>query len=282
MSFLFVDKILDFNPGKSITGLKLVTENDSYLSWDKENKPYFPAALIGETLGQLAAWNVMHTHAFRLRPVAGVVAKAELFRGAYLHDCLRLESVIETLDDRAVLYHSTAWVSDEIVARIEGALGPLLPMEDFIDTTVVKAQFDALFLPEKPHRHKVPMIAPNLMGFDKIIQQDQNSLIAEKWVAKDAPYLSDHFPNKPVLPMTILLESKIRLAEQFLSHCDFVKHHRISALRKIKMNVFVLPGEKLTTTIKIKEKKDQEMILTFLSEVNQKRVCVLEMVINYE
>ena len=112
---------------------------------DKEDEGYkffLIPTLVGETLGQLAAWNVMFSNDFTRRPVAGIAASAKLMRYVYVGETILLESFIDHLDETVVQYHSIARVNDEEVFLLRGALGPLLPMQDFIDTTVVKQQFN--------------------------------------------------------------------------------------------------------------------------------------------
>ena len=147
MRFLFVDRILQSSPGERIEGLKHITADDYYLSSDGDGQLYFTSSLVGETLGQLAAWNVMEHCDFTKRPVAGVVAKATLHRPAYVGETLRLESIIDSLDDVVVQYHSIARVGDEVVFTVDGALGPLLPMDDFIERDVIRRQFSQINRP---------------------------------------------------------------------------------------------------------------------------------------
>ena len=52
-----------------------------------------------------------------------------------------------SVDDRAVQYHSVARVGEELIFSIEGALGPLLPMADFIDTDEIRRQFTEIYHP---------------------------------------------------------------------------------------------------------------------------------------
>ncbi len=132
---------MQLSPGKFIRGIKHITHNDTYLCSDEQGRFCFISSLIGETLGQLAAWNVMFSNDFTLRPVAGLASSAKLHRPAYIGETLLLESFIDNLDESAVQYHSVARVGDEIVFTIDGALGPLLPMNDFIDEKIVRQQF---------------------------------------------------------------------------------------------------------------------------------------------
>lgn len=293
MSFLFVDRIVQLSPGELIRGVKHITRDDPYLTSDDQGIPCFVPSLIGETLGQLAAWNVMHYNEFTQRPVAGVVSSAQLHRPAYVGDTLLLESYIDVLDDKAVQYHSVARIVDEPVFTIEGALGPLLPMADFIEDELIRQQFAEIYRPTdwtvysnacsalksiKPLSIKELNVTP--MTFDRIIESVPGvSMIAEKRITRSARYFADHFPKKPVLPMTVLLECKLNLAREFIRDAGFSTSYKVSELRKIKMNEFVQPGDILTCHVKLKHQTSDEVVLSYRSEVNDKRVCVVEVVL---
>lgn len=292
MRFLFVDRILELVPAQVVRGIKHITRDDHYLCPDEQGTLCFMPSLIGETLGQLAAWNVMFNNNFQFRPVAGVVSSARLHRPAYVGETLLLESFIDELDDTAVQYHSVARVGHEIVFSIEGALGPLLPMHDFIDTDAVRKQFTEInrlgdwscfdVLPAKVVSHpqiSVDALPGTPMLFDRILTSEPGvRLSAEKRITRAAAYFADHFPNKPVLPMTVLLECKINLAREFVAQAQFPTVYQVHELRKIKMNVFVHPGDVLISHVSVKSQNSNELVLSFRSEVDGKRVCVLDMV----
>lgn len=288
MRFLFVDRILQLSPGETIRGIKHVTQDDAYLCYDDTGRLCFIPSLIGETLGQLAAWNVMFFNDFSSRPVAGVVASARVYRSAYIGETLELESFIERLDETAVQYHSIARINDETVFQVEGALGPLLPMDEFIDNQEVRGQFKEIYRPgDWSPSFNSKQITPNMdanlrvpkLSFDRIVASEPGvSLVAEKNITGAAPFFPDHFPRKPVLPMTVLLECKLNLAREFLAQAQLHKAYQISELRKIKMNEFIYPGDIVTCYVKVKQQDNQQLILTYRSEVEGKRVCVLELV----
>ncbi len=286
MRFLFVDRITELVPAKVIRGLKHVTVEDSFLCQSEEGKLCFIPSLIGETLGQLAAWNVMVLNDFKLRPVAGVVAKACLYRPAYIGETLLLESTIEQVDETAVQYNSIAHINGEKVFTIEGALGPMLPMNEFISVEEVRQQFAEIYRPgiwlEAQQgialNEKYPPSLP-LMNFDRILDCEPNkSLKAEKMITRAAPYFPDHFPKKPVLPLTVLLECKLNLAKEFVKRSQYKMRYQISEIRKIKMSGFVYPGDKLVCDVNVKSQDTEQLVLSFRSEVEAKRVCVLEVV----
>lgn len=286
MRFLFVDRILQLVPGGVTRGIKHITPDDTYLCHDENGRVCFMPSLIGETLGQLAAWNVMFSNGFTQRPVAGVVSRARLHRSAYLGETLLLESFIDSLDSAAVQYHSVARVGDEVVFSIDGALGPLLPMNDFIDTDDVRRQFTELDRPgvwpaaEASNASlEEARYRPSPMVFDRIVLSESGvRMVAEKRITRAASYFPDHFPNKPVLPMTILLECTLNLAREFAARAGYDKSYQIQELCKMKMNVFVQPGDVLRSYMSVKRHDEEALVLTVRSEVEGKRVCVLDVV----
>jgi 3-hydroxymyristoyl/3-hydroxydecanoyl-(acyl carrier protein) dehydratase len=287
MRFLFVDRILQLSPGKMVKGMKQVTSQDPYLCRDEGGRLCFIPSLIGEALGQLAAWNVMVSNDFTHRPVAGVVSSAKLFRSAYVGEILLLESFIDALDETAVQYHSVARVADEVVFSIDGALGPLLPMSDFIERGEVCRQFAHIdqpgdWPPVAAFTHSAvvegsPLTVP--MVFDNILASEPGiGLCAEKRIHATAPYFPDHFPRKPVLPLTVLLECQLNLAREFLAQSGFSQSYQVSELRKIKMNGFVHPGDVVVCHLRVKHHDEKMLILNYRTEVDGKRVCVVELV----
>jgi 3-hydroxymyristoyl/3-hydroxydecanoyl-(acyl carrier protein) dehydratase len=300
MCFLFVDRIVNLTPGKSIQGIKHITWDDLYLVHDQNGQISFAPSLIGETLGQLAAWNVMAYYDFKYRPVAGIVASTRLLRQVYPGETLLLESVIDDLDESAVRYHSVAKVGQEPVFIIDGAIGPLLPMDTFIESTTIRQQFAEINRPGNWQQYleqaPVPEQASGLnsvdvnvmtqpvnpvttqaMRFDQVsIIEPNNYWMAKKLVSRSASYFADHFPLNPVLPMTVLLQCQLNLADQWIRAAGLQTHYQLTQLRKIKMNEFVHPGDVLITHLKLKNKNIDELILSCLSEVNGKRVCIVE------
>ena len=280
MSFLFVDKIVALVPRISICGYKSITANDIYLSCNGRNeRAHFLPTLIGETLGQLAAWNIMSAYDFTVRPVAGVVASARFLRNAYVGETLILEAIIDNIDDQAVQYHATARVADEVLVSLEGAIGPLLPMREFIAIHEVKRQFDSIYQTKKNPDFELQQRTPITFGFDHIYEFEPWAMLsAHKQVADEDTYFIDHFPLRPVLPMTILLECIVNLVYEFIERSNSTVMYKLIELRKIKMNEFINPKDIIVTHLKVKALDNRQLILSCYSEVNNKRVCIVEVV----
>lgn len=288
MRFLFVDRILQLSsPAGSVRGIKRITHDDVYVSPDTEGRLCFMPSIIGETLGQLTAWAVMANCDFQKRPVAGVVERATLHHAAYVGDTLALESWIDLQDDASVRYHGHVHVGDTLIFSLEGALGPMLPMDDFIDSAIVRRQFAEINrpgdwpLPQTVVQRSLPMThRPVPLCFDAITLDEPGvRMSAVKHITRASPYFPDHFPHKPVLPLTVLLECKMQLAHTFLVRAG-LSAYRIKALQRIKMSDFVHPGDELHTQISVKSKTEETLVLHFRSEVAGKRVCVLDIVLD--
>jgi 3-hydroxymyristoyl/3-hydroxydecanoyl-(acyl carrier protein) dehydratase len=279
MRFLFVDAITSMTPS-SIEGVKCVSDNDFYLFHTHTDSYLFYPALVGETLGQLAAWHAMKALDFQYRPVAGVVNEVLIHDYAYLGDTITLLSEIDDCDSTAIQYHSIAKVNDKPILTINGALGPMLPMADFIDDSVIRTQYTSLLkgspcVDTLQHKIHTPLTCVAPFSFDTIVNFVAGISIEGTLTVKDNfPFLPDHFPKKPVLPMTVLLSAIESLATTFLTQSFLGVTFRCVAFRRIKMNEFVLPNQMLDCTIQLKSIDNQIITLQSVSVVDGKRVCV--------
>lgn len=288
MSFLFVDRILSLDLGKKITGLKYVTATDVYWQQTRSQQKAFLPSIIGETLGQLAAWNVMKALDFRYRPVAGVVGSVIVGQEVHLGDTLYLSAHIEKLDESSVVYCGEVTVNGQMVLRLQHALGPMLKMETLCSRSQAVAQLDEIYRPTdiwEPCPGTAVSLMPTVLpiAFNKIENiENIEAVVAHLFVSRTAPYFPDHFPLKPVLPLTILLSAKVDLAFRILRHHFPQKIVKLSELRKIKMSEFVLPGDVLSTQVSLKILEEKNIVFTFRSTVANKRVCVCEAVFSLE
>lgn len=278
MSFLFVDKITDTTPGLRIQGTKTISACEPYLLNIPGEQPIFPLALIGETLGQLAAWNAMEHLKFTLRPVAGVVSQVNFLRPAYVGETINFIAEIESLEHHAIQYNGRAIINNETILNLEGAIGPMLPMTDFIDSDLVSLQYQQVLHDKK---NQVSCAAPaNIFCVDEILSHEIGfQITAQKYIPPDAPFFQDHFPLKPVYPLTLLLENTMALAKVFLESMAPSKTYSISALRRIKMNTFVNPGDTIDLTLHIKSETSEGYILMLIAKVFEKKVCILELIV---
>lgn len=287
MRFLFVDRILNLVEGKSISGIKNVTINEPFLSTQHTKNPSLYFAIVGETLGQLAAWNIMQYTDFKRRPVAGIFDSIKFYRPVFGGETLFLEAHIDSCQENAASYHGRAYTNNEIVATIDGALAPMLPMENFIDPALVKMQFAQIYrqgelLPRETNSNLLNWINihQNIQDlgayfqFDNLIScVDGQEIIASKLVSLSAPYFLDHFPNKPVLPLSVLMECVHNLCVFLLKKSNLIGFclHEIS---KVKMRDFLQPGDHIICNLKLKPQNDNHVKLQATITLEDKKIAI--------
>jgi 3-hydroxymyristoyl/3-hydroxydecanoyl-(acyl carrier protein) dehydratase len=280
--FHFVDEILECEPGRRALGIKHVTPWDSFVRITSAGGRELLPCIVGEALGQLGAWCAMAANGFTLRPVAGVVGEVGIFGPAGPGDSILLSTTIDSLTDEAVYYHASASVDGEEILTLGNTLGPLLPLEDFDDPDQLRARFDAISRtgsrPEPPPA--LEPATPVELGFDELLScEPGRELRAVKTISADEPYFGDHFPRKPVLPLSLLLESLLQLGQRLLSdegaeleQCRFAPKR----LRKVKMRRFVEAGQMLEATARVEESDTRAARLSFSCSVDGGRTCVAQ------
>src|SRR5262245_32305929 len=100
-AFTFVDRITELQPGRKVRGRYAI----------RPGVEQFPSALVGEAVGQLAAWAAMAATQFECRPVAGVAGTIELLSPVRPGQELELAAELESVDTEAVAYGGTASIN---------------------------------------------------------------------------------------------------------------------------------------------------------------------------
>jgi 3-hydroxymyristoyl/3-hydroxydecanoyl-(acyl carrier protein) dehydratase len=293
MNFLFVDKILALEPGQSTTAIKNITLSDDYLRLNHQGEGIIIPCILGEAIGQLCSWNVIQSSDFQLRLIGGVVGEVNLRNEAFVGDTVILENTIDhlDLDNQVVSFHGTARVQDTIIIEVKNGLGPLLPIADFNDVQTVKNEYKNIYRPgpvpvyEVSPNHKpsidrsFSLASDRLLNVDKILFKDpKKEWVTLKNLSLTAPYFADHFPKRPVLPLSLLLESNLQLGQQFLADMIDETSQMLTPIQvsRIKMSEFVEPGDSVVTKVTLKKHSGDEFVLAFRNEVNEKRVCIAE------
>src|SRR6266568_8165321 len=120
-AFSFVDRITALEAGVRARGMFAVPGDLGA----------FPACLVAEAVGQLAAWVAMDTIGFRGRPVAALATETIFHGDVAPGSRLELNVEIEALDDEAVAYGGFARVGGAQAIELKHCLGPMLPVQEF-------------------------------------------------------------------------------------------------------------------------------------------------------
>jgi 3-hydroxyacyl-[acyl-carrier-protein] dehydratase len=237
-AFSFVDRILQFAPGVRAAGRYAIPAH----------LPGFPACLVAEAIGQLAAWTSMAKLDFRRRPVAGLAGET-LFQGvAVPGQTLELTVEVETCDEDAVAYGGSARVDGREVLELRHCVGPMLPMEEFDAPDAVRGDFELLSGPGAPAARLQAL--PQLEATVKERVAGRMA-IATLQVPASAPFFGDHFPRRPVFPGTLLLDRQIQLALQLASEAAAGAAAVPARVTDVKMRAFIAPGQPVEIKVEL-------------------------------
>ena len=124
-----------------------------------------------------------------------------------------------------------------------------------------------------PHRYPLLMI-------DKVIKWDKKkSLQAIKNVSINEPYFQGHFPEKPIFPGVLILESMAQAGSLIIS--DFVDNPSkklvyLSKVLNFKIHKNVIPGDQLYIEAKLLQHKMNSFKLSVECFVDKKQVATAE------
>lgn len=124
-----------------------------------------------------------------------------------------------------------------------------------------------------PHRYPFLLV-------DRVLQYDDNQLIALKNVTVNEPCFTGHFPDNPIMPGVLLIES-LAQAGGILAYLKTQSSPReylcyLASLENVKFKQMVLPGDQLTLEVKILNTKGTFWKIHGEAKVNQAVVCSLD------
>lgn len=232
LSFHLVDRIDELEPERSARGRLAVPASIDA----------FPACLVVEAIGQLAAWVAMQRASFERRPVAARADDVRVFGSVSPGDLLELEIRVKSCKSVAIAYEGEGSVDGRRLVELRGAVGAMLPMSEFESPESARARFEALRTDGLPTR-EFPgraAFAPRVLSR----KVDEGRVEVELEAAPPGPLYADHFERRPVYPATLLLDAQLRLAlalePALAAAVDDVPAG--SRLRHVKVRSFTPPG----------------------------------------
>ncbi len=119
--FLFVDRVLELEKGKSIVGLKNVTVNEPFFQGHFPGKKIMPGVLIVEAMAQCGGILLYHSipNPEGKFVVLSKIDQARFRRPVVPGDTLRLEAELVKLRQKFCQLKARALVGEEIVAEAE-------------------------------------------------------------------------------------------------------------------------------------------------------------------
>ncbi len=235
----------------------------------------FPASLIAEAVGQLAAWSAMSSLDFGLRPVAGIAAQTRYLRLPRPGQTLMLEAEIARCDAEAVAYSGRATIDGQCALELVDCIGPMLPMQDFDSSAAVRADFDTLCGPgAAPDRFAgVPAPQVQMTGQVGALRIEASLRVPTRG---EAAFFGDHFPRRPVYPGTLLIDALAGLAVK-LAHAGVGALQASDWLPRVvsdvKIRAFTPPGATLALLAEVLDSDSRSSRIKLLARADGKVVA---------
>ena len=237
-AFSFVDQITQIQGVTRVCGRYTIPANIEQ----------FPASLVAEALGQLAAWVAMSTLGFSHRPVAALAGDTKIFSLAKPGDTLELIVDIESCDAESILYRGHALVNGRTVLELADTVGSMLDIHEFDDPAALAADFAQLSTEGRAIGafKGVPRAA-----LTDLPASTPEHLQAQLAVPASAAFFEDHFPRRPVFPATLLLDALLQLATPVAAHAAGDTLLRLTRITNVKVRAFTAPGATLVLSAQL-------------------------------
>jgi 3-hydroxymyristoyl/3-hydroxydecanoyl-(acyl carrier protein) dehydratase len=261
-AFSFVDRITSVQEGRRIRGRYTIPSGLNE----------FPLALVGEAVGQLAAWAAMAAVNFDQRPVAGLAGCLELFPAPRAGQVLELAADLENVDADSVEYNGTAHVDGRLVMRLQDCVGPMMRLADFDDPQALRKRFEELCQSGASPRSlpDLPQLTLERTGGDP-----GRHISATFQVPSEAPLFADHFPRRHVFPGSLLMHLNLQLGAALASEIAPPSGSRWVAgtILDMKLRSFVPPGASLRLEARLKQRSNESATLALETRTNEELIA---------
>jgi 3-hydroxymyristoyl/3-hydroxydecanoyl-(acyl carrier protein) dehydratase len=270
-AFSFVDRITAVRDGQQILG-----------SYTVPSQPGgFPLSLVGEAIGQLAAWAAMAAVDFHQRPVAGLAGGIELLHEPRPGQLLQLSVDLEHVDDQSVEYRGTACADGQPVLRLQDCVGPMVPLVEFDDPQLLRNRFAEL-----RQNGALPGGFPGLpnLPLTRTNGPDARSVSATFNVPANAAFFADHFPRRPVFPGSLLMHVQLQLGSLLARQIPPPATGRWlpSMVQDMKLRSFIPPGATLQLEAKLKQPSGEAATLTLETRMATELIATARLLLKPE
>ncbi len=144
MRFLMVDRILEFEKGKSAVGRKDVTVSEDYLADHFPRFPVMPGVMQLEAIVQLASWLVFVSSDFKSKGTLAELGAIKFREFVKPGEQLTIEVSFESMDSEGVAFKAQVRVGDRVKTILTSARLRYLPIEAIDDPQEAKDYFHYL------------------------------------------------------------------------------------------------------------------------------------------
>ena len=96
---------------------------------------------------------------------------------------------------------------------------------------------------------------------EKVISQDENSVLIEFVISEDSDFFNGHFPEYKLLPAVAQIDLTTRFAKKYFNTPRYITH-----IKRAKFSAPVRPGT--TIRLELTNKKDKQIVAFNMSDAN--------------
>jgi len=265
-AFSFVDRITSISDGGHVRGQYTIPAG----------LDEFPTALVGEAVGQLAAWAAMDATDFNHRPVAGLAGGIDLLGQPVVGQVLELAAELEHVDGDSVQYNGSAHVNGTVLVRLRDCVGPMMPLAEFDDPRSLRNRFELLCRTGAPSGGFCGLLPLKLERAGGCPGQSASATFQ---VPSTAPFFADHFPRRPVFPGSLLMHLSIQLGATLANEIPPAarRHWVPEKIVDMKLRSFIPPGVTLRLDANLKRHSHESAILGLETRTTKEMVASAEL-----
>lgn len=144
MRFLLIDKILEYEKGKSAVGVKDVTMTEDFLADHFPKFPVMPGVLQLEAVLQLVSWLVFVSKDFSVKTKVVEINGVKYSGMVKPGDKMILKADIISIDDNGVEFKAKVLVDDKVKSSVKSGRLSYVNIEELEDPDEAKALFNIL------------------------------------------------------------------------------------------------------------------------------------------
>lgn len=110
------------------------------------------------------------------------------------------------------------------------------------------------------------------------IEKDKRGTFLKN-VTQSEDFFSDHFPESPIMPGVLILESFDQASQLLLGYGhDFTCYPELKQVLKVSFRHYVLPGDQVQVSLELVDKNEEEAVIKANAEVNGRIVSEATMI----
>lgn len=149
MKFRMVDRIIDFQPKRSIRGIKVVSFEEYQLKSAFADGPHLPETLIMESLFQLGNWLIMLSSDFSQMGLLVRTNQIHFLEALRPGQSLVMEVEVRSYRSEGIVFDGRALVGNKVITVGKGCLATPVELTDYYDPDDLRVLFSQIYRPEE-------------------------------------------------------------------------------------------------------------------------------------